>query len=86
VTLKHTRWCLLKRPGNLTTKQTGLLRGLLRLNLRTDRAYLGCSTDRKGREQQPAKFFSAACVEPQLHTEAERASSDGSDPWQWATT
>jgi transposase len=40
VTLKHTRWCLLKRPGNLTTKQTGRLRGLLRLNLRTARAYL----------------------------------------------
>jgi len=40
VTLKHTRWCLLKRPGNLTTKQAGRLRGLLRLNLRTARAYL----------------------------------------------
>jgi len=40
VTLKHTRWCLLKRPGNLTTKQTGRLRGLLRLNLRTARAYI----------------------------------------------
>jgi transposase len=40
VTLKHTRWCLLKRPGNLTTKQAGRLRGLLRLNLRTARAYI----------------------------------------------
>lgn len=40
VTLKHTRWCLLKRPGNLTKKQTGRLRGLLRLNLRTARAYI----------------------------------------------
>ena len=40
VTLKHTRWCLLKRPGNLTTKQTGRLRDLLRLNLRTARAYI----------------------------------------------
>ncbi len=40
VTLKHTRWCLLKRPGNLTTKQAGRLRDLLRLNLRTVRAYL----------------------------------------------
>jgi transposase len=40
VTLKHTRWCLLKRPGNLTTKQAGRLRGLLRVNLRTVRAYL----------------------------------------------
>ncbi len=40
VTLKHTRWCLLKRPGNLTTKQTGRLRDLLRMNLRTARAYI----------------------------------------------
>jgi transposase len=40
VTLKHTRWCLLKRPGKLTTKQRGRLRGLLRINLRTTRAYL----------------------------------------------
>jgi transposase len=40
VTLKHTRWCLLKRPGKLTKKQTGRLRSLLRLNLRTARAYI----------------------------------------------
>lgn len=40
VTLKHTRWCLLKRPNNLTAKQAGRLRGLLRLNLRTARAYI----------------------------------------------
>ncbi|MBU1910556.1 MAG: ISL3 family transposase [Verrucomicrobia bacterium] len=40
VTLKHTRWCLLKRPGNLTNKQVGRLRSLLRLNLRTARAYI----------------------------------------------
>jgi hypothetical protein len=38
--LEHTRWCLLKRPGNLTTKQAGCLRGLLRLNLRAARAYI----------------------------------------------
>lgn len=40
VTLKHTRWCLLKRPGKLTKKQTGRLHGLLRMNLRTARAYI----------------------------------------------
>lgn len=40
VTLKRTRWCLLKRPGNLTEKQAGRLRRLLRLNLRTARAYI----------------------------------------------
>jgi len=40
VTLKHARWCLLKRVKNLTKKQLGRLKGLLRLNLRTVRAYL----------------------------------------------
>jgi transposase len=38
--LKHSRWCLLKRPGNLTQKQGGRLRELLACNLRTIRAYL----------------------------------------------
>ena len=40
VTLKHTRWCLLKRVKNLTQTQYGRLKALLRLNLRTVRAYL----------------------------------------------
>lgn len=40
VTLKHTRWCLLKRPKNLTKRQRGRLRDLLKLNLRIVRAYL----------------------------------------------
>ena len=39
-TLKHTRWCLLKRPGNLTKKQRRRLKDLLQLNLKTVRAYL----------------------------------------------
>jgi len=38
--LKHTRWCLLKRPENLTEKQEVTLAQLLRLNLRTARSYL----------------------------------------------
>lgn len=38
--LKHSRWCLLKRPENLTAKQTVKLAELLRYNLRTVRAYL----------------------------------------------
>jgi transposase len=38
--LKHSRWCLLKRPENLTTKQTVNLGELLKYNLRTVRAYL----------------------------------------------
>lgn len=38
--LKHSRWCLLKRPRNLTKKQRTKLADLLRYNLRTVRAYL----------------------------------------------
>ena len=38
--LKHSRWCLLKRKENLTSKQTVKLRDLLRYNLKTVRAYL----------------------------------------------
>lgn len=38
--LKHSRWCLLKRPKNRTKNQTRKLRELLQYNLRTMRAYL----------------------------------------------
>jgi transposase len=38
--LKHSRWCLLKRPSNLTDKQTVKLSELLKYNLRSVRAYL----------------------------------------------
>ena len=38
--LKKTRWCILKRKGNLTAKQKFRLRDLLRYNLATVRAYL----------------------------------------------
>jgi len=38
--LKHSRWCLLKRMHNLTSKQVVKLRELLRYNLRTVRCYL----------------------------------------------
>ena len=38
--LKHSRWCLLKRPENLTEKQTVTLSELLQYNLRAVRAYL----------------------------------------------
>lgn len=38
--LKRSRWCLLKRPGNLTDKQRIKLRDLLRFNLKSVRAYL----------------------------------------------
>ena len=38
--LKRSRWCFLKRPANLTEKQTVKLSELLKYNLRTVRAYL----------------------------------------------
>ena len=38
--MKHTRWCLLKRPENLTESQSVQLREVVQLNLRTVRAYL----------------------------------------------
>jgi len=38
--LKKTRWCLLKRSGNLTSKQRVKLRDVLRYNLQSVRAYL----------------------------------------------
>lgn len=38
--LKHSRWCLLKRPENLTDKQTVKLKELMDYNLQTVRAYL----------------------------------------------
>jgi transposase len=38
--LKHSRWCLLKRPENLTEKQTVKLTELVKYNLRSVRAYL----------------------------------------------
>lgn len=38
--LKHSRWCLLKRPENLTDRQKVKLADVLRYNLRSVRAYL----------------------------------------------
>jgi len=38
--LKHSRWCLLKRPENLTDRQTVKLDELLKYNLQSVRAYL----------------------------------------------
>ena len=38
--LRHTRWCILKRTWNLTKRQMATLRELVRMNLKTVRAYL----------------------------------------------
>jgi transposase len=42
--LKKSRWCLLKRPENLTDQQTVSLQTLLKYNLKTTRAWL-CRED-----------------------------------------
>ena len=39
-TLKRTRWCILKRPENLTKMQRGRLQQMLSWNLKTSRGYL----------------------------------------------
>lgn len=38
--LKHSRWCLLKRPENMTAQQTVKMSELLKYNLKAVRAYL----------------------------------------------
>jgi len=38
--LKHSRWCLLKRPENLTSKQSTRLNDLMQYQLKSVRAYL----------------------------------------------
>ncbi len=38
--LKHSRWCLLKHPANLTAKQGAKLNDLMRYKLKSIRAYL----------------------------------------------
>ena len=40
VILKHSRWCVLKNPENLTDNQKVKLKDLLACNLKTIRAYL----------------------------------------------
>src|SRR6202165_1147592 len=40
VVLKHSRWCFLKNPENLTDNQKVKLKDLLACNLKTIRAYL----------------------------------------------
>lgn len=39
-TLKYSRWCILKKPENLTVKQEVKLKDLLKANLQSVRAYL----------------------------------------------
>src|SRR5205807_9504340 len=38
--LKHSRWCLLKRPRNLSDNQVTKLRELLKYNLKAVRSFL----------------------------------------------
>ena len=64
--LTGSRWCLLKRPENLTDKQVDQLQDLLTCNLRTVRAYLLKEDFQRFWEyQSPAwagKFLDAWCT------------------------
>jgi transposase len=53
--LKHSRWCLLKRPENLTEKETVKLSEVLKYNLQSVRSYL-----HKGEFQRFWEYRSAA--------------------------
>jgi transposase len=63
--LRKTRWCLLKRKQNLTSRQKFCLRDLLQYNLKTVRAYLLKETFQQLWEYNSpawaAKFLDAWC-------------------------
>lgn len=65
--LKRSRWCLLKRPENLTDNQQSLLKELLKTNLKTVRAYLLAQQLRSFWEyaypSSAEKFLDAWCKE-----------------------
>ena len=64
--LKHSCWCLLKRPENLTERQTVKIKELLKYNLRSVRAYLHREDFQRFWEyQSPAwagRFFDEWCA------------------------
>jgi transposase len=66
VVLKDTRWLLLKNPANLTQGQRLRLRELLRINLRTVRAYLRKETLRAfwdiSSRRKAAAYLEAWCA------------------------
>ena len=68
--LRKTRWCLLKRKQNLTSRQKFRLRDLLRYNLNTVRAYLLKETFQQLWEYNSpawaAKFLDAWCHKTML--------------------
>ena len=63
--LSHTRWCFLKRPSNLTSKQRLQLKDVIRYDLKTVRAYLKVQAfDHLWSYQSPTwagKFLDAWC-------------------------
>lgn len=62
--LKHTRFCLLKRPENLTEKQEVTLATLLRYNLKSVRAYLLKEevSVASGKQKSPCITHLASCL------------------------
>ena len=89
--LKHSRWCLLKRPENLTEKQTVKLAELLQYNLQSVRSYLLREDFQRFWEYTSpgwaAKFLDQWCtrtlrsrIEPMKKVVAEPAGASGLDP------
>ena len=73
--LKKKRWCLLKRPENLTDKQQMSLRELLGYNLKSVRAYL-----LKEEFQLFWEYVSPAWAAKFLDTWCKRATRSRTDP------
>jgi transposase len=75
VVLTHSRWCLLKRPENLTDRQSVKLKELLSYNLRTMRAYL-----LKEEFQFFWEYLSAAWAEKFMHQWCKKVMRSRIDP------
>ena len=75
VILTHSRWCLLKRPENLSERQEVKLKDLLLCNLKTIRAYL-----LKEEFQLFWKYVSAAWAEKFMDQWCKKAMRSRLDP------
>jgi transposase len=75
VILTHSRWCLLKRPENLSERQEVKLKDLLSCNLKTIRAYL-----LKEEFQLFWKYVSAAWAEKFMDQWCKKAMRSRLDP------
>jgi transposase len=73
--LKNALWALLKRPENLTDKQTVKLRELLQYNLRSVRAYLMCQVEPQHRFAEPRPLANPRCLVDLIAMSRQRGSA-----------